>query len=110
MAKCLRWLCFSIVSGLVFAYPAVANGEIVVNTNYVARVVSLFKEIAQLASEPGTSSANTTCGYIFPGDPNKFGCKGSGRAAADVAAACSGGGQLACTGSGSNRTCTCAFD
>lgn len=85
--------------------------SIIINSSYVARVVTLFKQISDLTAERGDPTASATeCGYIFPGDGSKFGCKGSGKAAADVAAACSGGGELACTGSGSGRTCTCAFD
>jgi hypothetical protein len=86
-----------------------ANSVTIV-TEHVGRVVTLFSKIAALDSRPGGDAAATECGYIFPGDGSKFGCKGSGKAAADVAAACSGGGSLACTGSGSGRTCTCAFD
>lgn len=96
---------------LVYASQSLADGprQIIINSQNLPRVVSLFQQIAALDDPQGTS-ASATCGYIFTGDPNKFGCKGTGRAASDVAAACSGGGQLSCSGSGSSRTCTCAFD
>lgn len=102
---------FAIVT-LVSHFGMATDGtrQIIINSNSIARVVTSFRQIAQLDSPGDSTAASTTCGYIFPGDGGKFGCKGSGRAAADVAAACDGGGTLACTGSGSNRTCTCAFD
>lgn len=92
------------------ADATVSRGKMTISSDHIARVVTLFKEVSRLASAPSPTATATECGYIFPGDSSKFGCKGSGKAAADVAAACSGGGSLACTGSGSGRTCTCAFD
>ena len=53
------------------------------------------------------TAATTSCGYVV----NKFICKSQGtQANKDLAAACSGGGQFACTGVGEQRTCACAFD
>lgn len=96
---------------LAFSQLASARGVIYFNTNEPRLTVEHFRQLSKLIAPPTTTAAGTQCGYIFPGDPNKFGCKGVGpAAAADVAAACAGGGSLACTGSGSNRTCTCAFD
>lgn len=96
--------------GFLASGSALSGTSITIHSREIPRVLSLFKEIAHLSAPAGGTAGATECGYIFPGDGNKFGCKGSGRAAADVAAACSGGGQLACAGSGSGRTCTCAFD
>ncbi len=90
--------------------PEAHRGSIMMSSTSPSRVVALFREIAKLKAPRPDPQTATTCGYIFSGDPNKFGCRGSGRAASDVAAACQGGGQLACSGSGANRTCTCAFD
>ncbi len=87
-----------------------ARGTVYFSSRQTQLAVAKFREFASLISAPSTAAAATECGYIFPGDASKFGCKGSGKAAADVAAACAGGGELACTGSGANRTCTCAFD
>lgn len=102
---------FLLVAQVCVATDAQANrGKLMISSDSVERVVVLFKEISRLAAAPSSTASATECGYIFPGDGGKFGCKGSGKAAADVAAACSGGGSLACTGSGSGRTCTCAFD
>lgn len=101
-----------IVTGLLLAISQTvsARGIIYFDSRHTQEVVTSFREIAKLASPSPGSASSTQCGYIFPGDGSKFGCKGTGKAAADVAAACSGGGSLACTGSGSGRTCTCAFD
>lgn len=91
-------------------FAAASNNAILIRSQEPARVIALFKQLANLAA-PATSSANQTeCGYIFPQDTSKFGCKGTGKVAADIAAACSGGSQLVCTGSGTQRTCSCAFE
>lgn len=103
-------LCQSVAADQSLYNADRGRGSIIINSSHIERVVTLFREISKLAAPTGDPAAGTTCGYIFSGDPNKFGCKGTGRAAADVAAACAGGGQLACTGSGANRSCTCAFD
>lgn len=103
-------LCQSIAADQSLYNADRGRGSIAVNSSQIERVVTLFREISKLATPTGDPTAGTTCGYIFTGDPNKFGCKGTGRAASDVAAACAGGGQLACTGSGASRSCTCAFD
>jgi hypothetical protein len=96
---------------LLCAQTSFARGTISFNTRSLPEVMRHFREINKLISAPNTTTGGTQCGYIFPNDPNKFGCKGVGPAAAgDVAAACAEGGQLACTGSGANRTCVCAFD
>ncbi len=87
------------------------RGSITFSVEQSRKLVTAFKEIARLAQAPaGDPTAGTTCGYIFPGDGNKFGCTGTGKAASDVAAACRGGGSLACSGSGASKSCTCAFD
>lgn len=93
-----------------FAQIAFSNGIVEISSTQSQQVIAKFREIARLANGTGSTATATQCGYIFPGDASKFGCKGSGRAAGDVAAACAGGGELACTGSGSGRTCTCAFN
>lgn len=85
------------------------RGNIVINSTQTARLVNLFREISQLAI-PTNQAIATTCGYIFSGDPNKFGCQSTGVGAADVAMACQKGGLLTCNGYGAGQTCTCAFD
>lgn len=100
------------VLGLVLgSLSSFAQGTISFNSRKTAEVVRHFRAISKLAMPAGSTAAGTQCGYIFPNDPTKFGCKGIGAAAAsDVAAACAGGGELACTGSGANKVCVCAFD
>ena len=99
-----------VVSLLLCANATLARGSIFFNSQNTQEVVKSFMRISKIIAPPTTTAGSTECGYIFPNDPNKFGCRGVGpAAAADVAAACAGGGELACTGSGANRTCVCAF-
>ncbi len=106
----LMVLCQTVTASESIAAEVGGRGSITFFTAQPRRIVTLFKEIARLAAPDGDPTAGTTCGYIFPGDGNKFGCTGTGRAAGDVAAACKGGGTLACSGSGASKSCTCAFD
>ena len=109
--KLAFFISISILCQNLMALEIKGTGSVSLTSSSSQRVVSLFREVSRLIAPPSSTTASTTCGYIFPNDPNKFGCKGVGpAAAADVAAACAGGGELACTGTGSNRTCTCAFN
>lgn len=97
------------LSAALLSTSLTAGSTLTFSTRQLPEAMRHFQALSKLVS-PGRGEASVSCGYIFPGDSSKFGCTGTGRGAADVAAACAGGGQLACTGSGSNRTCTCAFD
>lgn len=90
--------------------PTAGQGRLVIRSDNIPRVVELFRQLAALDNPRGATAGRVECGYIFPGDSSKFGCKGTGSSIGDIAAACRGGGQFACTGTGSNRTCVCAFD
>jgi hypothetical protein len=75
----------------------------------VVRAVQLYKELGRItnAPAPGTVAGTVECGY----KGSAFGCTGTGLdVIKDIAAACKGGGQLGCTGSGNDRTCTCIFN
>lgn len=99
-------LCFLSAFASVSAPP---NNAIVVRSDELFDVLNYFKAIA-IRTTSVSSAKTAECGFIFVDDASKFGCEATGDAAEDIVDACFATGLLACTGSGSQKSCACVFN